>query len=88
MVTYQNTTVVATSHQRHHMRACERPRLRTDAPIMAAGVAVDERPALVLPASILATPPSCAAGMKPEEEVLRRMFGCEMIQEASIMLDL
>jgi len=46
------------------------------------------KPSLVLPADILNDSPSHKDGVKPADEVVMRVFGCELIQEAGILLDL
>jgi hypothetical protein len=41
----------------------------------------------VLPESILQLPtPSANEGIDPDEETLHRIYGCELIQEAGILL--
>ena len=45
-------------------------------------------PNLVLPPEILEGSPSKLAGVSAEAEVVQRVFGCEVIQEAGILLDL
>lgn len=42
----------------------------------------------LLPADLLQPSPSRADGVDPTEELMHRAFGCELIQEAGILLRL
>lgn len=47
-----------------------------------------EHPDLLLPPHVLSKSPSRADGIDEVTEVHHRIFGCELIQEASILLQL
>lgn len=49
---------------------------------------MDESAEVLLPPELLACTPSASDGVESTEELMHRAFGCELIQEAGILLRL